>query len=270
MPLTDDQLDRYARHIILKEVGGAGQAKLLKARVLVIGAGGLGAPLLMYLAAAGVGTLGIVDDDLVSLSNLQRQIIHTTPKLGIQKTDSAAAMLAAINPDVKTELHTVRLNDRNATALIRQYDIVADGSDNFETRFLLNDVCYAERKPLVSAALSQFEAQLTTYRAYEPGTNPCYRCLFPAPPPPGSVQNCAEAGILGALAGIMGSMQALEVIKEILTLGESLAGQLLIYDALSARTRKVRFRKDPDCPLCSTHATHDNRQDGPTGKTATN
>lgn len=250
MTLTDDQLERYARHIILKEVGGAGQAKLLNSRVLVIGAGGLGAPLLMYLAAAGVGTIGIIDDDIVSLSNLQRQIIHTTERLGQKKIDSAEAMIADVNPDVKIVKHDARIGAGNAADIIRQYDIVADGSDNFETRFLVNDICYAERKPLVSAALSQFEGQITTYRAYEGGSLPCYRCLFPAPPGPNASRSCAEAGILGALAGVMGSMQALEVIKEILGLGESLAGHLLIYDALEARIRKIRFEKDPHCALC--------------------
>jgi molybdopterin/thiamine biosynthesis adenylyltransferase len=252
MALTDDQLERYARHIILKEVGGAGQAKLLKARVLVIGAGGLGAPMLMYLAAAGVGTIGIVDDDVVSLSNLQRQIIHKTTLVGAKKVESAKEMLAAINPDINVITHDARLTPENAAALIRQYDIVADGSDNFETRFLINDVCYRERKTLVSAALSQFEGQLTTYRAFEGGHFPCYRCLFPGPPGEGASRSCAEAGILGALAGVMGSLQALEVIKEILGLGESLAGYLLIYDALDARFRKVKFAKDPHCALCGT------------------
>lgn len=252
MALTDDQLERYARHIILKEVGGAGQAKLLKSRVLVIGAGGLGAPLLMYLAAAGVGTLGIIDNDIVSLSNLQRQIIHTTPQLGVKKIDSAAAMLSAINPDVKLITYDARLTSENAAEIIRQYDIIADGSDNFETRFLVNDVCFRERKTLVSAALSQFEGQLTTYKAYEAGNLPCYRCLFPAPPEGDVSRSCAEAGILGAVAGVMGSMQALEVIKELLDLGVSLAGQLIIYDSLDARVRKVRFRKDPHCVLCGT------------------
>jgi adenylyltransferase/sulfurtransferase len=252
MDLSDDQLDRYARHIILKEVGGAGQAKLLNAKVLVVGAGGLGSPLLMYLAAAGVGTLGVVDDDEVSLSNLQRQIIHTTANIGRSKTDSAAETIAAVNPDVRVVRHNTRLNIDNALELIGSYDVIADGCDNFETRFLINDACHLAKRPLVSAALGQFEGQLATFRSYDAaGDKPCYRCIFPAPPPPGSVPSCADGGILGAIAGVMGTLQGVEVLKEILGIGRSLAGSLIIYDALSAEFRKVAVRPDPACALCS-------------------
>lgn len=257
MDFSDDQIERYARHIILKEIGGAGQQKLLAARVLVVGAGGLGSPLLMYLAAAGVGTLGIVDDDTVSLSNLQRQILHRTADIGRPKTASAAEALGALNPDVTLVLHEARLNAANALALVSGYDLVADGSDNFETRFLVNDACYLARVPLVSAAIGQFEGQLSTYRAFE-GDNPCYRCVFPERPPPGTVPSCAEAGVIGALAGVMGSLQAVEVIKEIAGIGQSMAGRLTIYDALDARFRTLKLRRDPGCALCGEHATiHD-------------
>ena len=255
MALTDDQLERYARHIILKEVGGAGQARLLSSSVLVVGAGGLGSPLLLYLAAAGIGRIGIVDFDEVSLSNLQRQIIHATPDVGRLKTESAAEKIAVINPDVEVVTHTERLTADNALELISAYDVVADGSDSFETRFMVNDACYFARRPLVSAALGQFEGQLSTYKAYEGGDNPCYRCLFPAPPPPGTIPSCAEGGILGALAGAMGSLQAVEVLKELMGIGESMSGKLMIYDALTARTRLVKVKPDPACALCSSKAT---------------
>ena len=251
MDLSDEQLERYARHIILKEVGGAGQAKLLNAKVLVVGAGGLGSPLLMYLAAAGVGTLGVVDDDIVSLSNLQRQIIHTTTNIGRPKTGSAAETLTAVNPDVGVVHHNTRLNVDNALELIGGYDVIADGCDNFETRFLVNDACHLTKRPLVSAALGQFEGQLATFRAFDPeGDKPCYRCIFPEPPPPGSVPSCAEGGILGAIAGVMGTLQGVEVLKEILGIGKSLAGYLIIYDALTSKFRKVAIRPDPACALC--------------------
>jgi adenylyltransferase/sulfurtransferase len=251
MDLSDDQLERYARHIILREVGGAGQEKLLNATVLVIGAGGLGSPLLMYLAAAGVGTLGVVDDDIVSLSNLQRQIIHTTASIGQPKTDSARETLAAVNPDVQVISHNTRLDVGNALDLIRGYDVIADGCDNFETRFLVNDACYFANRPLVSAALGQFEGQLATFKAFDSaGDKPCYRCIFPAPPPPGTAPSCAEGGILGAIAGVMGTLQGVEVLKEILKIGPSMAGHLLIYDALSTDFRKVAVRADPACALC--------------------
>jgi molybdopterin-synthase adenylyltransferase len=254
MAFSDSELERYARHIVLREVGGAGQAKLKAARVLVIGAGGLGSPLILYLAAAGVGTLGIVDFDKVSLSNLQRQIAHRTKDVGRAKTDSAKDAAAAINPEIAIELHPVRLDAGNAADLIARYDIVADGSDNFDTRFLVNDASYFAKKTLVSAAVTEFDGQLSTYKAHLGHDFPCYRCLFPEPPPPGTAPSCSETGILGAAAGVMGTLQAIEVLKEILDLGESLAGKLLIYEALSTRFRSVRVRPDPACRLCGPNA----------------
>jgi molybdopterin-synthase adenylyltransferase len=255
MTFTDDQVHRYARHILLGEAGGTGQAKLLASKVLVIGAGGLGSPLAMYLAAAGVGTLGIVDDDVVDLSNLQRQIIHATASVGTAKVDSARATLTAINPDVAVVAHRERITAANALRLIADYDVVADGSDNFPTRFLVNDACYFARKPLVSGAVLRFDGQIATYKAFEPGADggehgPCYRCLFREPPPPGQIPSCAEAGVLGAFCGLVGSLQATEVLKELLGIGESLSGQLMVCDALSTTFRKIRVRRDPGCPLC--------------------
>ncbi|WP_169543698.1 HesA/MoeB/ThiF family protein [Sneathiella aquimaris] len=250
MNLTDEQMDRYARHIILREVGGIGQKKLLGSKVLVIGAGGLGSPLVLYLAAAGVGTIGVVDDDHVDLSNLQRQIAHGTADIGRPKVESAQQSVARINPDVKIIPHAERLTADNVRRLFDGYDLVADGSDNFTTRFLINDACFFLKKPLISAAMLQFEGQLSTYKAYEGGDHPCYRCIFPAPPPPDVVQTCGEAGVLGALAGTMGSLQAVEVLKELLQIGQSMSGQLLIYDALYADFRKVKVRPDPQCRLC--------------------
>lgn len=255
MALSDEELERYARHIVLREVGGAGQARLRKARVLVLGAGGLGSPLILYLAAAGVGALGIVDFDRVSLSNLQRQIAHRTRDVGRPKTQSAAETVAALNPGTEVELHPVRLTAENALDLIGRYDIVADGTDNFATRFLVNDACYFAGKTLVSAAVTEFDGQLSTYKAHEGPGFPCYRCLFPEPPPPGTAPSCSETGILGAAAGVMGTLQALEVMKEILGLGESLAGKLLIYEALAARFRTVKVRPDPSCRLCGPNST---------------
>ncbi|WP_138378967.1 HesA/MoeB/ThiF family protein [Luteithermobacter gelatinilyticus] len=251
MSFTDDQLERYARHIILKEVGGAGQQKLLDTKVLVVGAGGLGSPLILYLAAAGVGTIGVVDDDVVSLSNLQRQILHDTDRLGTAKTDSTKERIGRLNPDIRVIPHMERLTAENAAALIGGYDLVADGCDNFVTRFLVNETCLKLKKPLVSAALSQFDGQLATFRGYEADL-PCYRCFVPQDP--GDVGNCAEAGILGAIAGVMGSLMAVEVIKEVLGLGQSLAGRLLIYDALDARTRTLKLPKDPHCPCCGSRS----------------
>ncbi len=252
MALTDEELDRYARHIVLREVGGAGQARLRAARVLVVGAGGLGSPVILYLAAAGVGTIGIVDFDRVALSNLQRQVAHRTTDVGRLKTDSAKDAVAALNPGTVVEAHPLRLTAENARSLIARYDIVADGSDNFATRFLVNDACYLVGKPLVSAAVTEFDGQLSTFKAHGKSGLPCYRCLFPEPPPPGSAPSCSEAGVLGAAAGVMGTLQALEVMKEILGIGESLAGKLLIYEALSTRFRTVKVRPDPACPLCGT------------------
>ena len=250
MDFSEAQVERYARHIVLEEVGGVGQAKLLEARVLLIGAGGLGSPLLMYLAAAGVGTIGVVDDDTVSLSNLQRQIAHTTARIGTPKTESARETVAALNPDVTVVPHCERLTPDNAARLISAYDLVADGSDNFATRFLANDACYLAQKPLVSAALLRFDGQLSTFKAYLGGDNPCYRCIYNEPPPPGLIPSCAEGGVLGALAGAIGSLQATEVVKELLGIGDSLSGSLVIYDGLSTTFRKVKVRPDPACPLC--------------------
>ncbi len=255
MEFSEAQIQRYARHIILSEVGGAGQSKLLESKVLVVGAGGLGSPALMYLAAAGVGTLGIVDDDQVSLSNLQRQIVHTSDRIGQDKTASAATTLAAINPDVTVIRHDERLTAGNVMSLIAGYDVVADGSDNFETRFLVNDACHMAGKTLVSAAILRFDGQLATFKSHEGGANPCYRCIYPEAPPPGLIPSCAEGGVLGALAGTMGSLQATEVIKELLGIGESLSGSLMIYDGLSTSFRKVKVRPDPKCKLCGAEAT---------------
>jgi adenylyltransferase/sulfurtransferase len=244
--LSAKELERYARHIVLREVGGPGQAALKEASVLVIGAGGLGAPALMYLAAAGVGTLGVVDDDTVSLSNLQRQIIHTTREVGRRKVDSAAEQIHLLNPHVLFESHAVRLDAKNAMALIGGYDLVLDGSDNFETRYLVSDACFLAAKPLITAALGQFDGSLTTIRAHERNEkgefNPTYRCLFPEPPPPGSVPACAEAGV-------MGSMMALEAIREIVGFGEGLVGRLLMVDARAMRFETLRYQRDPQNPL---------------------
>jgi molybdopterin/thiamine biosynthesis adenylyltransferase len=251
--LSDDELERYARHIVLREVGGPGQAALRRARVLVIGAGGLGAPVLLYLAAAGVGALGVVDDDVVTLSNLQRQVIHSTPDIGTPKVETAAATIRRLNPNVTVTPHNVRLAADNALALVEDYDIVADGSDNFATRYLVSDACFFAKRPLVTAALGTFDGTLTTIRAFERGAdgkpNPTYRCLFPEPPPLGSVPACAEAGVLGALAGVVGSMMALEVIREIVGFGEGLVGRLLMIDARAMRFETLRYTWDAANPL---------------------
>lgn len=253
MDFTEDQIQRYARHILLPEVGGKGQEKLLNARVLAIGAGGLGSPLILYLAAAGVGTIGVVDDDVVDLSNLQRQVIHRMDGIAQPKAESAADAVRALNPDVTIEVHKTRLNVDNAADLIAQYDVVADGSDNFDTRFLINDACFFAGKPLVSAAILRFDGQLSTY--HPAGGGPCYRCLFREPPPPGQIPSCAEAGILGAVAGVMGTLQATEVLKEIMGIGSSMKGTLMIYDALSTTFRSVSIKPDPKCPLCGDNPT---------------
>ncbi|MGH6663514.1 MAG: HesA/MoeB/ThiF family protein [Pseudolabrys sp.] len=251
--LDAKELERYARHLVLREVGGPGQAKLKAARALVVGAGGLGAPVLLYLAAAGVGTIGVIDDDVVSLSNLQRQVIFGTDDVGIRKVDGAEAAIARLNPHVQIETHMARLEAANALDFISKYDIVADGSDNFATRYLVSDACYFAKKPLVTAAVGTFDGSLTTLRAHEThadGTRkPTYRCLFPEPPPPGTVPACAEAGILGALPGILGSMMALEVIREIVGFGEGLVGRLAMIDARSMRFETLSYAWDPHNPL---------------------
>ena len=254
LDFTEDEIHRYSRNILLAEIGGAGQAALRAARVLVVGAGGLGCPLVLYLAAAGVGTIGIVDDDVVELSNLQRQVAHTTAGIGTPKVQSLATGVGALNPATRLELHQVRLTAANALPLVSGFDVVCDGSDNFPTRFLLNDACVLAGKTLVSAAVLRFDGQLATFK---PG-GPCYRCLHPAAPPPGTVATCAEAGVLGAVTGVMGSLQAAEVLKELLGVGDSLAGRLLIWDALGTRFRTLGLPRDPACPACGDHRTiHD-------------
>ena len=251
--LEPAELERYARHIMLREVGGPGQARLKAARVLVVGAGGLGSPVLMYLAAAGVGTLGVIDDDVVSLSNLQRQVIFGTDDVGAPKAARAAEVITRLNPHIRAEPHVARLTAANALDVIGRYDLVADGSDNFATRYLVSDACFFAKKPLVTAALGTFDGTLTTIRAHECGAggkpNPTYRCLFPEPPPLGSIPTCAEAGVLGALAGVLGSLVALEVVREIVGFGEGLASRLLMVDARSLRFETIDYGWDKDNPL---------------------
>ena len=246
-PLTSSEIERYARHIILGEVGGPGQQKLKRARVLVVGAGGLGAPVLQYLAASGVGTLGIVDDDRVSLSNLQRQIIHSTELVGSPKVESAARAIAAINPHVTVEAHELRIAPDNVADLVSRYHIVVDGSDNFDTRYMLADTCLEQKRPLVSAALGRFDGSVTTLMPYTANAagepNPSYRDLFPNPPPPGLLPTCAEAGVLGVLPGVIGTLQATEVIKLITGIGEPLIGKLLLYDALTSRFETIKYKR---------------------------
>ena len=265
-----DEIRRYSRHILLAEVGGTGQARLRAARVLVIGAGGLGSPLLLYLAAAGVGTIGIVDDDLLELSNLQRQIAHSTAGIGRPKVETAAAAARAINPLIRVVEHRQRIDAGNALELIAGhdiaghdiagydiagYDIVCDGSDNFPTRFLIADACVLARRTLVSAAVLRFEGQLSVFKPHAGPDCPCYRCLHPEPPPEGLVPSCGEAGVLGAVTGVMGTLQATEVLKEILGIGETLAGKLLLWDALATRFRSITLKRDPACPACGLAAT---------------
>lgn len=253
MALSADEIERYARHLVLHEVGGPGQNRLKQAKVLVVGAGGLGAPLLYYLAAAGIGTIGIIDHDTVSLSNLQRQIIHTTARVGLPKTASARETLQGLNPHVHVMEHACRITAGNALDIISAYDIVADGCDNFPTRYLVSDACYFARKTLVTAAVGQFDGQLSTFKPHENSPDgmpwPSYRCLMGELPPRGLFPACEEAGILGALPGILGSMQAMEVIKEILGIGDSLAGRLLMYDALATRFYETKLVWNPDNPL---------------------
>jgi molybdopterin-synthase adenylyltransferase len=251
--LSPQEVERYARHLVLREVGGSGQAALKNARVLVIGAGGLGSPALLYLAAAGVGTLGIIDDDVVALSNLQRQVIHGTPDLGEKKVDSAATAIERLNPHVAIERFSTRLDASNALALIDRYDVVVDGSDNIATRYLVSDACFFARKTLVTAAVAMFDGMLTTLRAHErapDGTpNPTYRCLFPAPPPAGNGPACAELGVRGALTGVLGAMSALEVIREIVGFGAGLVGRMILLDACAFRIDTLDYRWDPANPL---------------------
>jgi sulfur-carrier protein adenylyltransferase/sulfurtransferase len=246
--LTKEQRDRYSRHLLLPEVGVEGQQKLLDAKVLLLGAGGLGSPTALYLAAAGVGTLGIVDDDEVDLSNLQRQVIHTTDRIGEAKVDSAAESILAINPDVEVVKHRTRLNAENVMELIEPYDIIVDGVDNFPTRYLLNDATVRTRKPVVSASILGFDGQLSVFAPYE---GPCYRCLYPVPPPAELAPSCGANGVLGVLPGTMGLLQATEVIKLIVGQGEPLIGRLLLYEALGATFTELKVHRDPDCPICS-------------------
>jgi len=261
MTLSSEEIERYARQIVLHGLGGPGQNKLKAGRALVIGAGGLGSPALQYLAGAGVGTIGIVDDDSVSLSNLHRQVIHATEDVGRPKTESAEAAIQRINPHVVVETIASRLDDKNAGAIIRRFDVVLDGSDNFATRYALSDACFRERRPLVSAALGEFDGTLTTLKPYENGPdgkpNPTYRCLFPEPPEPGTIPTCAEAGVLGALAGVLGSLMALEAIR-VLVGGfggdEGLVGRLLMIDARAMRFETLRYAWDPDNALSGTGA----------------
>ena len=250
--LSHAELVRYSRHLVLPEVGAGGQRRLRSARVLVLGAGGLGSPAALYLAAAGMGTIGLVDFDVVDASNLQRQILHGTRDVGRSKLDSAEERLADLNPHVNLERHEVRLAADNAREIIRGYDVVVDGSDNFPTRYLVNDACVLEGKPLVYGSIFRFEGQASVFDAER---GPCYRCLYPEPPPPGLVPSCAEGGVLGVLPGIVGSIQALEAIKVILGAGDTLVGRLLLVDALKLKFRELTLRKDPECPLCGPNAT---------------
>lgn len=249
---TEEQIRRYSRQIILPDVGGKGQRKLLESRVLLIGAGGLGSPAGLYLAAAGVGTLGFVDFDVVDVSNLHRQILHHTEDVGRPKTQSAAETVQAINPDVEVIQHPVQLTSENAMELLADYDVIVDGSDNFPAKYLANDACVLLGKPLVLGAVFQFEGQATVF---VPGQGPCYRCLFPTPPPPGSVPSCQEAGVFGAVPGVIGTIQAVETIKLLLGVGTPLVGRFLIFDALAMDFMDVKIERNPDCPLCGDHPT---------------
>lgn len=249
--LTPDQVQRYSRHIIMDQVGSQGQRKLLASKVLIVGAGGLGSPSAVYLTLAGVGTIGIVDFDVVDISNLQRQILHQNADIGRPKVVSAKETLLAYNPDVNVQIHEAPMNSENAMEIISQYDIVVNGVDNFPTRYLVNDACYFLNKPLVDGSILMFDGQATVYL---PGQG-CYRCLFPTPPPPGAVPNCSEAGVLGAMTGLVGSIQATETLKLLLGIGESLASRLLLIDALSMDFRTVKIRQNPKCPLCGAEPT---------------
>ena len=249
---TDEQIERYSRHIILPEVGGSGQQKMLEARVLLLGAGGLGSPAAYYLAAAGIGNLGIVDFDQVDLSNLQRQIIHSTERIGMLKTESAKKTIQALNPDVNVTLYNEKMDSSNIKSFIKDYDYVVDGSDNFPTRYLVNDACVMKNKTLIHGSIYRFEGQVTVFK---PGDGPCYRCLYPEPPPPGMVPNCQEGGVLGVLAGVIGNLQVVEVLKLILGIGKPLVGKLLIYDALNTEFRNLRLRRDANCPICGEKPT---------------
>jgi molybdopterin/thiamine biosynthesis adenylyltransferase/rhodanese-related sulfurtransferase len=249
--MTPEQRERYSRHTLLPEVGVDGQLKLLNAKVLLLGAGGLGAPTALYLAAAGIGTLGLVDDDVVDASNLQRQVIHDTNRIGMPKTESARRTIEALNPDVEVVEHRIRLDASNILDVIRDYDVIVDGADNFPTRYLLNDASVRLRKPVVSASILSFDGQVSTFVPYE---GPCYRCLYPTPPPAELAPSCSANGVLGVMAGTMGLLQANEVIKLVLGIGEPLIGRLLLFEALSTRFTELKVRRDPDCPICGENA----------------
>jgi adenylyltransferase/sulfurtransferase len=249
---TDEQIERYSRHIMLPEVGGVGQIKMLEAKVLLIGAGGLGSPAAYYLAAAGIGNLGIVDFDKVDLSNLQRQIIHSTERIGMLKTESAKKTIEALNPDVKVTLFNEKLTAENILRIFEGYDYILDGTDNFATRYLINDACVMTGKTNVHGSIFRFEGQATVFK---PKAGPCYRCLYPEPPPPGLVPNCQEGGVLGVLAGVIGNLQVVETLKLILGQGNTLVGSLLIYDALNTEFRKLKLKRDANCPVCGENPT---------------
>ena len=249
--MTAEQRDRYSRHTLLPEVGVEGQLKMLNAKVLLLGAGGLGAPTALYLAAAGIGTMGLVDDDVVDASNLQRQVIHSTERVGVPKTESARLTIEALNPDVKVVEHRLRLDASNILEIIGDYDVIVDGADNFPTRYLLNDASVRLRKPVVSASILSFDGQISTFVPYE---GPCYRCLYPTPPPPELAPSCSANGVLGAMAGTMGLLQANEVLKLVLGIGEPLIGRLLLFEALGTRFTELKVRRDPECPICGENA----------------
>jgi len=249
---SNEQIERYSRHIILTEVGGLGQTKLLESKILVIGAGGLGSPTALYLAAAGVGTLGIIDHDTVDISNLQRQILHGTSDVGQSKVVSAKATLNEINPDVEIVMYQQRLSSENVFQLFEDYDLVIDGCDNFPTRYLINDACVMMGKPNIHGSIFQFEGQVTIFY---PGKGPCYRCLYPSPPPPGMAPSCQEAGVFGVLPGIVGSVQAVEAIKVLLEIGDPLIGQLLLFDALGMSFKRMKLHQDSECPICGANPT---------------
>jgi molybdopterin/thiamine biosynthesis adenylyltransferase/rhodanese-related sulfurtransferase len=249
--LTPEQRSRYSRHVLIPEVGEAGQLKLLGSKALLIGAGGLGAPAAFYLAAAGVGTIGLVDDDVVDASNLQRQIIHTTDRVGMNKGESARVAIEALNPDVQVDVHPFRVDKDNVLDLIADYDVIIDGTDNFPTRYLMNDASLMARTPLVHASILRFEGHASTFLPYD---GPCYRCLFPEPPPPDMAPSCGEAGVLGVLCGVMGNIMATEAIKVLLGIGDTLSGRLMIYDALDMTFTELKVRRDPDCPACGPNA----------------
>jgi len=252
MDFTEEQIHRYARHIILPEVGGVGQQKLMEAKVLCLGAGGLGSPILQYIAAAGVGEIGIIDFDSVDMSNLQRQVIHNIDQVGNLKVESAKNFIQKLNPDVKVNSINGHLNSGNAMEIIKGYDVVVDGSDNFPTRYMVNDACVFLNKPNIHGSIFRFEGQVTVFK---PDEGPCYRCLYPEPPPPGMVPSCQEGGVLGVLPGVVGSLQAVEIIKQIIGKGDSLVGRLLLYDALNATFRTLKLRKDKNCPVCGENPT---------------